>query len=201
MQKVFTFTVNKKDGFEYTVTATMGGKDATITEGADNTYTIANVTGDLVITIERKSTLTMKVAVSEYVQMDNKTVFLVTVTGTPEEGKAYAYDGNVMYKTTAYGANAYSWLVIVAKGQEFTADTAKANITEASATAEEMAPSCDVNETKTVDINDAQLVYDIYSGKYGDFEKVTVKKFLCADVNSDKIVNSTDAVAVVKASE
>ena len=197
----YTFTVNKKDGFEYTVTATMGGKDATITEGADNTYTIANVTGDLVITIERKSTLTMKVAVSEYVQMDNKTVFLVTVTGTPEEGKAYAYDGNVMYKTTAYGANAYSWLVIVAKGQEFTADTAKANITEASATAEEMAPSCDVNETKTVDINDAQLVYDIYSGKYGDFEKVTVKKFLCADVNSDKIVNSTDAVAVVKASE
>lgn len=197
----YTFTVNKKDGFEYTVTATMGGKDATITEGADNTYTIANVTGDLVITIERKSTLTMKVAVSEYVQMDNKTVFLVTVTGTPEEGKAYAYDGNVMYKTTAYGANAYSWLVIVDKGQEFTADTAKANITEASATAEEMAPSCDVNETKTVDINDAQLVYDIYSGKYGDFEKVTVKKFLCADVNSDKIVNSTDAVAVVKASE
>ena len=197
----YTFTVNKKDGFEYTVTATMGGKDATITEGADNTYTIANVTGDLVITIERKSTLTMKVAVSEYVQMDNKTVFLVTVTGTPEEGKAYAYDGNVMYKTTAYGANAYSWLVIVAKGQEFTADTAKANITEASATAEEMAPSYDVNETKTVDINDAQLVYDIYSGKYGDFDKVTVKKFLCADVNSDKIVDSTDAVAVVKASK
>ena len=197
----YTFTVNKKDGFEYTVTATMGGKDATITEGADNTYTIANVTGDLVITIERKSTLTMKVAVSEYVQMDNKTVFLVTVTGTPEEGKAYAYDGNVMYKTTAYGANAYSWLVIVAKGQEFTADTAKANITEASATAEEMAPSCDVNETKTVDINDAQLVYDIYSGKYTDFEKVSVRKFLRADVNLDKAVNSTDAVAVVKNSK
>lgn len=193
----YTFTVNKKDGFEYTVTATMGGKDATITEGADNTYTIANVTGDLVITIERKSTLTMKVAVSEYVQMDNKTVFLVTVTGTPTEGMAYAYGENTMYKTTAYGANAYSWLVIVDKNQEFTADTAKANITEATATAEEVTQSYDVNETGVVDINDAQLVYDIYSGKYGDFEKVTVKKFLCADVNSDGSVNSTDAVAVV----
>ena len=193
----YTFTVNKKDGFEYTVTATMGGQDATITEGADNTYTIANVTGDLVITIERKSTLTMEVAVSEYVQMDNKTVFLVTVTGTPTEGMAYAYGENTMYKTTAYGENVYSWLVIVDKGQEFTADTAKANIKEASATAEEMAPSYDVNETGVVDINDAQLVYDIYSGKYGDFEKVTVKKFLCADVNSDGSVNSTDAVAVV----
>lgn len=197
----YTFTVAKQENFEYTITATMGGKDVTITEGADNTYTIANVTGDLVITVNKVSTLNMDVAVSEYVQMDDKTVFLVTVTGTPEEGKAYAYDGNVMYKTTAYGANVYSWLVIVAKGQEFTADTAKANTTEASATAEEMTPSCDVNETKTVDINDAQLVYDIYSGKYGDFEKVTVKKFLCADVNSDKIVNSTDAVAVVTASK
>ena len=197
----YTFTVAKKDGFKYTISATMGGKAVAVTEGANNAYTIANVTGNLVITIEKKSTLTMEVAVSEYVQMDNKTVFLVTVTGTPEEGKAFAYGDNVMYKTTAYGENVYSWLVIVDKGQEFTADTAKANIKEASATAEEMAPSYDVNETKTVDINDAQLVYDIYSGKYGDFDKVTVKKFLCADVNSDKIVDSTDAVAVVKASK
>lgn len=87
----YTFTVAKQKNFEYTITATMGGKNVTITEGADNTYTIVNVTGDLVITIEKKSTLTMEVAVSEYVQMDNKTVFLVTVTGTPEEGKAFAY--------------------------------------------------------------------------------------------------------------
>lgn len=113
----YTFTVAKKDGFKYTISATMGGKNVAITEGADNTYTIANVTGDLVITIEKKSTLTMEVAVSEYVQMDNKTVFLVTVTGTPEEGKAFAYGDNVMYKTTAYGENVYSWLVIVDKNE------------------------------------------------------------------------------------
>lgn len=193
----YTFTVAKQENFGYTITATMGGKAVTVTEGANNTYTIAKVTGDLVITIEKKSTLNMDVAVSEYVQMDDKTVFLVTVTGTPTEGMAYAYGEKTMYKTTAYGENVYSWLVIVDKGQEFTADTAKANIKEASGTAEEVKQSYDVNETGVVDINDAQLVYDIYSGKYGDFDKVTVKKFLCADVNSDKIVNSTDAVAVV----
>lgn len=197
----YTFTVDKKDGFEYTVTATMGGKDVTITEGADNTYTIANVTGDLVITIEKKSTLTMEVAVSEYVQMDNKTVFLVTVTGIPEEGKAFAYGDNVMYKTTAYGENVYSWLVIVDKNEAFTVATAEANIKQASATAEEVKQSYDVNETGVVDINDAQLTYDIYSGKYTDFEKVSVRKFLRADVNLDKAVNSTDAVAVVKNSK
>lgn len=203
----YSFTLTKKEGFDYTVSATMGGTAVELTETTDAenanvvTYSIGKVTGDLVITVNKESTLTMEVAVSEYVQMDDKTVFLVTVTGTPAEGKAYAYGENVMYKTTAYGANVYSWLVIVDKGQEFTAAVAEANITEAAATAEEVAQSYDVNETGVVDINDAQLVYDIYSGKYGDFEKVTVKKFLCADVNSDKIVNSTDAVAVVKASK
>lgn len=193
----YTFTVAKKDGFKYTISATMGGKAVTVNEGANNTYTIANVTGNLVITIEKKSTLTMKVAVSEYVQMDNKTVFLVTVTGTPEEGKAFAYGDNVMYKTTAYGENVYSWLVIVDKGEAFDKATAEANIMQASATAEEVKQSYDVNETGLVDINDAQLTYDIYSGKYTDFEKVSVRKFLRADVTLDKAVNSTDAVAVV----
>ena len=197
----YTFTVAKQENFEYTITATMGGKAVTVTEGANNTYTIANVTGNLVITIEKKSTLTMEVAVSEYVQMDNKTVFLVTVTGTPEEGKAFAYGDNVMYKTTAYGENVYSWLVIVDKNEAFTVATAEANINQASATAEEVTQSYDVNETGVVDINDAQLTYDIYSGKYADFEKVSVRKFLRADVTKDKAVNSTDAVAVVKNSK
>lgn len=197
----YTFTVAKKDGFKYTISATMGGKAVTVTEGANNTYTIANVTGNLVITIEKKSTLTMEVAVSEYVEMDNKTVFLVTVTGTPEEGKAFAYGEDVMYKTTAYGDNVYSWLVIVDKNEAFDQATAEAKITQASATAEEVKQSYDVNETGVVDINDAQLTYDIYSGKYTDFEKVSVRKFLRADVNLDKAVNSTDAVAVVKNSK
>lgn len=193
----YTFTVAKQENFEYTITATMGGKAVTVTEGANNTYTIADVTGNLVITIEKKSTLTMEVTVSKYVEMDNKTVFLVTVTGTPEEGKAFAYGEDVMYKTTAYGDNVYSWLVIVDKNEAFDQATAEAKITQASATAEEVTQSYDVNETGLVDINDAQLTYDIYSGKYTDFEKVSVRKFLRADVTKDKVVNSTDAVAVV----
>ena len=193
----YTFTVAKQENFEYTITATMGGKAVTVTEGANNTYTIANITGNLVITIEKKSTLTMEVTVSKYVEMDNKTVFLVTVTGTPEEGKAFAYGDNVMYKTTAYGQNVYSWLVIVDKNETFDQATAEAKITQASATAEEVTQSYDVNETGLVDINDAQLTYDIYSGKYTDFEKVSVRKFLRADVTKDKVVNSADAVAII----
>ena len=193
----YTFTVNEQDGFEYTITATMGGKAVTVT-GSNGNYSIANVTGDLVITIAKKSTTTtMDVAVSKFVEMNNKTVFLVTVTGTPEEGKAFAYGENVMYKTTAYGENVYSWLVIVDGTADLTAADAEAKITQAAATAEEVAAGYDVNETNVVDINDAQLTYDIYTGKYTDFEKVSVRKFLRADTNSDKVVNSADAVAVV----
>ena len=197
----YTFTVNEQDGFEYTITATMGGKAVTVT-GSNGSYSIANVTGDLVITIAKKSTTTtMDVAVSKFVEMNNKTVFLVTVTGTPEEGKAFAYGENVMYKTTAYGENVYSWLVIVDGTADLTAADAEAKSTQAAATAEEVAAGYDVNETNVVDINDAQLTYDIYTGKYTDFEKVSVRKFLRADTNADKVVNSADAVVVVASSK
>ena len=193
----YTFTVVEEEGYTYTISATMDGKNVEVILNEDGTYTIKNVTGELKITITKQSISGPVVAVSKYVEMNNKTVFLVTVTGTPDEGKAFAYDGNVMYKTTAYGKNVYSWLVIVDTDAELTVDTAKGNVTQASATAEELTPSYDVNETNTVDINDAQLTYDIYSGKYTDFEKVSVRKFLRADVNGDGSVNSTDAVAVV----
>ena len=159
----YTFTVDKKDNFEYTVSATMGGKTVAVTEGENGSYTIAKVTGNLVITVEKKSVSTMNVAVSKFVEMDNKTVFLVT--GTPEEGKAFAYDENVMYKTPAYGENVYSWLVIVDSTADLTAADAETKITQAAATAEEVAAGYDVNETNVVDINDAQLTYDIYTGK------------------------------------
>lgn len=197
----YTFTVDKNDNFEYTVTATMAGKAVTVTEGENGSYTIAKVTGDLVITVEKKSVSTMNVEVSKFVEMNNKTVFLVTVTGTPEEGKAFAYGENVMYKTTAYGKNVYSWLVIVDGTADLTAADAEAKITQAAATAEEVAAGYDVNETNVVDINDAQLTYDIYTGKYTDFEKVSVRKFLRADTNADKVVNSADAVVVVASSK
>ena len=84
----YSFTLTKKEGFDYTVSATMGGTAVELTETTDAenanvvTYSIGKVTGDLVITVNKESTLTMEVAVSEYVQMDDKTVFLVTVTGT-----------------------------------------------------------------------------------------------------------------------
>ena len=57
----------------------------------------------------------------------------------------------------------------------------------------------DINRKGTVDINDAQLVYDMYNGKYDDFTTINMHRFLNADVNADKKITVTDAAAVVSA--
>lgn len=190
----YTFTLNKVEGYDYTVTAVMGEdkQEVSVTE-ADGKYTIAKVTGNLVITIEK--TAQLNVEVSKYVELDGETVFLVTVTGTLEEGKAFAYDGNAMFYSEVY--NAWCYLVIV-EG-EFSVADAKAKVMATKTSYITLEATCDVNLSKLVDINDAQLVYDIYNGKYEDFSVVVMQKFLNADINGDKAVNVADAAAVVAA--
>lgn len=192
----YTFTVNKADGYTYEITAVMGDdkQEVEITE-TDGTYTIAGVTGNLIITVEK--TAELNVEVSSYVELDGKTVFLVTVTGTLDEGKAFAYDGTAMFYSETY--EAWCCLVIVEEGESFTADDAKAKVVATETSYITLSATSDANMSGVVDINDAQLVYDIYNGKYEDFSVVVMQKFLNADVNGDKVVNVTDAAAVVAA--
>ena len=49
----YTFTVADYDKYDYTITATMGGVAATVVPGENGSYSIADVTGDLVITATR----------------------------------------------------------------------------------------------------------------------------------------------------
>lgn len=190
----YTFTVNKAEGYTYAVTAVMGDdkQEVEITE-ADGKYTIAKVSGNLIITIQK--TAELNVEVSQYVELDGKTVFLVTAAGTLEEGKAYAYDGNAMFYSETYEA----WCYLVIVEGEFGADAAKEKIAATETSYITLTATSDVNMSGLVDINDAQLVYDIYNGKYVDFSVVVMQKFLNSDVNGDKVVNVTDAAAVVAA--
>ena len=55
----------------------------------------------------------------------------------------------------------------------------------------------DVNKTGQIDINDAQLVYDMYKPVYDDFDILSVERFLRADMNGSKNLTVEDAVAVV----
>lgn len=152
----------------------------------------------LVVNVEKVSQNAEEVSVSRYLELNDKTMMLVTVKGTPEGGKAFTYDGNTMYKVNAYGTDQYAWLVIVDKGQTLTQEEAAAKVAISAAdNVVTITLGFDVNMTGKVDVNDAQLVYDMYNGTYSDFTKVSVEKFLRADVNATKVVDHTDAVAIV----
>lgn len=218
----YTFTVNKSQYYDYTVTATYWQKKLsgywdtvrlTVRDNGDGTYTIvrmpeiieryelANVDVTITITKTAKAVDPDAVAAYEYVQLDGKTVVLVTVTGRPGSGKVFTYDGNAMFKANNYGWDLYSWLLILDKGEALDVDALKADVISKLAlddgTATTISQVYDVNKSGVMDINDAQLVYDIYNGTYFDFTKVSMEKFLLADVNCDKMVNSADAVVIV----
>lgn len=188
----FTFKINKEAGYNYTVK--LDGE--ALTANADGSYTIpaAKLTGtELTVTVTKTAAWT--VDVKPYVQLDGKNVYLITVSGNVEAGKAFAYDGNVMFTSTKYNAAAY--LIISEESLEAVKTAAQGKISTRPATAKAIAYTGDVNGTDKVDVNDAQLVYDIYNAQYGDFTTVSMLKFLRADVNGDKTVDVKDAAAII----
>ena len=213
----YYFTLNQRESCDYTVTAyyqplntpTASKRPATVRSLGNGKYVIEAVnyndylyvyarSWNLVVKVEKVSHSAEEVTVSKYLELNDKTMMLVTVKGTPEGGSAFTYDGNTMYKVEGYGTDRYAWLVIVDKGQTLTQEEAAAKVAISAAdSVVTITPSFDVNMTGKVDVNDAQLVYDMYNGTYSDFTQVSVEKFLRADVNATKAVDHTDAVAIV----
>ena len=213
----YYFTLNQRESCDYTVTAyyqplntpTASKRPATVRSLGNGKYVVEAVnyndylyvyarSWNLVVKVEKVSHSAEEVTVSKYLELNDKTMMLVTVKGTPEGGSAFTYDGNTMYKVEGYGTDRYAWLVIVDKGQTLTQEEAAAKVAISAAdSVVTITPSFDVNMTGKVDVNDAQLVYDMYNGTYSDFTQVSVEKFLRADVNATKAVDHTDAVAIV----
>ena len=213
----YYFTLNQRESCDYTVTAyyqplatpTASKRPATVRSLGNGKYVVEAVnyndylygyahSWNLVVKVEKVSHSAEEVTVSKYLELNDKTMMLVTVKGTPEGGSAFTYDGNTMYKVNAYGADQYAWLVIVDKGQTLTQEEAAAKVAISAAdNVVTITPSFDVNRTGKVDVNDAQLVYDMYNGTYSNFTQVSVEKFLRADVNATKAVDHADAVAIV----
>lgn len=213
----YYFTLNQRESCDYTVTAyyqplassTASKRPATVRSLGNGKYVVEAVnyndylyvyahSWNLVVKVEKVSHSAEEVTVSKYLELNDKTMMLVTVKGTPEGGSAFTYDGNTMYKVEGYGTDRYAWLVIVDNGQTLTQEKAAAKVAISAAdNVVTITPSFDVNRTGKVDVNDAQLVYDMYNGTYSNFTQVSVEKFLRADVNATKVVDHTDAVAIV----
>lgn len=211
----FKFSIHKEDGYAYTVTAAKAnGTTVTVTDNGDGTYTIAGAdiaAGDVItVTVEKKLIETKyTIEVNELVKLDAnaegkaQSVFLITakLNGDAKlaDGKVLAYGNNAMFQNAERYDGAYAYLVISDKTlDEVKAEAEKAGqITEVDSTAQTFNVNGDVNGTELVDINDAQLVYNIYNAKYDSFDNTTMAMFLAADMNGNKTVNSLDAAAVV----
>lgn len=179
-------------------TVTLDGE--TLTPGADGSYTVPAakmVAGETVTVNVEKTEPICTVEVSEYLKLDGKSIWLVTATpkAALAEGKTLAYDGSAMFTSSEYGG--YAYLVISADTMDDVKTAAQAAIAEIEATSEAVSYNFDVNGTKVVDVNDAQLVYNMYNASYDSFEKVSMLKFLEADVNGDKTVTTLDTAAII----
>ena len=202
--KDFSFKLNKDEKFDYTVK--VGETELTEKNGK---YTIDGklvVAEGVTVIITREAISQLKVEVREYVKIDGKVIFLVTAK---DGDKVLAYGENTMLYSAKYTltdeteAGAYCWLVVSTEELN-TLDqvkaAAEAAITAAAegVTATAIAYDHDVNGTTKVDINDAQLAYDLYNAVYMDFtDSLPMKKFLEADMSTDGKLDTKDVAAIV----
>lgn len=195
----YRFALNKEAGYRYSVTYKMGtGEEEVVRPDENGNYSIPKVSGDLIITVTKElEEMDYSIEVYNYITLnDGKTMYLVLITGGLDDSKIFTYGENPMYFSEVYNA----WCILTVESSKLTAGLAKKQIGDKKGQMDVISSAAfDVNMTGLVDINDAQLVYDMYNGKYDDFTTINMHRFLNADGNADKKITVTDAAAVVSA--
>lgn len=101
----YTFTATDADNYDYVISATMGGETTTANDNGDGTYTIPNVTGNLVInaTMTPKSyNVTVEGTGAGDVTAENKATYNTDYTFTVTEEANYSYTTTVTVGGKAY---------------------------------------------------------------------------------------------------
>ncbi len=145
--------------------------------------------------MEVGKTANRTVEVSEYVKLNGKSMFLVTVSGPVSDGNVMTYGGEAMFWSEKYSA--YAYLVISDKQLGAVKEAAAGLIGEKAGVKAEIRYDGDINGTGRVDVNDAQLVWNMYNAKYAAFGTTTMEMFLRADMNGSKTLNVDDAAAII----
>ena len=205
--KDFTFKLIKAEGYDYTVK--VGETELTESEETEGQYTIPAelvVKEGVQVDITKEDNTKPAVDVVEYITLDGNAMFLVTAKWGD---RVLAYGEDTMYwsgKYTVTGeeeAGAYCWLVLSTDEMntiELVKAAAEAAIVEAAegATATAIRYDYDVNGTTKVDVNDAQLAYDMYNASYMEFsENLPMLKFLEADMETDGKLDTKDVAAII----
>lgn len=197
--EAFTFGINHRDGFDYTVIVMVGEKTLTLQRNENaSTYTIPGdyiKGGIIMVSITKTAQLAMTVNAAEYVKLINgNAVWLITAvpeTKLPATKSLY-YGDTAMFWSEKY--EAYAWLLVDKGTAADIAATAKSVISVKGNSTVSVSYGGDVNGTGHIDINDAQYVYDLYNAKHSALD---LEKFLRCDVNGNREVSVDDVQAVV----
>lgn len=130
-----------------------------------------------------------------------KAMWLVLCSGKTNGYLTCSYDDSTaapMYYSEKYQAWAY--LVISGDNAETVKNSVKIINVDESAGKKTVDYSGDVNMTGGVDINDAQLIVNMYNADYTVFTgNVTMEKFLRADMDGNKAVDNADVLKIIAA--
>ena len=182
----FPFTLNADEDCDYVVL--VAGQTL---QGAGGQYTIpAELVSGAILTVSVTKTtrLTVDVQVSEYL---TGRVWLVEASLTVPVGKMLTYDGAPMLYVPGRGA--YMYVMDAAVTEE---DARKA-ISTAVGQADSLTVNGDANDSGLLDVNDAQLVYDMYMNEY-QFNGLTQAMWLRADANGDRTINILDVQHILQ---
>ena len=182
----FTFSLDADESCDYVVLV-----EGQTLQGAGGRYTIpANLVSGAILTVSVTKTtrLTADVRVSEYL---SGRVWLVEASLTVPVGKMLTYDGAPMLYVPARGA--YMYVV----DAEPTTEQARRAISTTVGQANSLTINGDANNSGLLDVNDAQLVYDMYMGMYR-FNDLTQAMWLRADANGDQTIDILDVQCILQ---
>ena len=198
----FTFKLKKKTGYEYTVTAEKNGTSIPVTGDDSGTYTIAgtNINGGIItVTVTRTAPPAVDVTAQEFLTCSGSTIFLLRATAREDLGESrdLMYGDKHMLWSSEY--KAYVWLVKTTNTANEVVEEAKTNISISSkAEHTTVLHTGDVNHSRQVDINDAQLIYDLWKNHAtADVSFGNMQALLNGDVNCNGKLDTGDARAVV----
>ena len=182
----FTFSLNADESCDYVVLV-----EGQTLQGTGGQYTIpANLVSGAILTVSVTETtrLTADVRVSEYL---SGRVWLVEASLTVPVGKMLTYDGAPMLYVPARGA--YMYVV----DAEPTTEQARRAISTAVGQANSLTINGDANNSGLLDVNDAQLVYDMYMRMYA-LNDLTQAMWLRADANGDQTIDILDVQCILQ---
>ena len=182
----FTFSLNADGSCDYVVLV-----EGQTLQGTVGQYTIpANLVSGAILTVSVTKTtrLTADVRVSECL---SGRVWLVEASLTVPVGKMLTYDGAPMLYVPARGA--YMYVADTAP----TTEQARRAISTAVGQADSLTINGDANNSGLLDVNDAQLVYDMYMNVY-QFNDLTQPMWLRANANGDQTIDILDVQCILQ---